>query len=258
MTILAVADGFRTMSAKSDSVSGRFVRRLATFAKQSGRAPVEGDDGRGAKPFARVRDHAIGTVAAVIEHGAACVSGRAIDHPMIGIEQLSHGRSDLGIRRLIGAGENLHQFTQSRNGDRDQLRMTQNLLRETRLAFVILDESAYQHVRIGGDRHGSPTHLSAVTAFMSSIESGRCPSRFSIPETSEIFPIACATRSLISPPGSVSMLIFPPGGTPGCRSGSLRKVICPFEVTVYAFMTDLRSTRMVRGKTLSFQVGRRA
>src|SRR3546814_5413984 len=55
---------------------------------------------------------------------------------------------------------------------------------------------------------------------------------------------------LMLPSGNLSILILSPGCTPRCCMNSLRSVICPLEVKVYAFIAALLRPKFVRGNHL--------
>src|SRR3546814_900936 len=54
--------------------------------------------------------------------------------------------------------------------------------------------------------------------------------------------------------GPLSILILSPGCTPRCCMNSLRSVICPLEVKVYAFIAALLRPKFVRGNHLKVNV----
>src|SRR3546814_8612075 len=59
---------------------------------------------------------------------------------------------------------------------------------------------------------------------------------------------------LMLPSGKLSILILSPGCTPRCCMNSLRRVICPLDVKVYAFIAALLRPKFVRGNHLKVNV----
>src|SRR3546814_12233281 len=59
---------------------------------------------------------------------------------------------------------------------------------------------------------------------------------------------------LMLPSGNLSILILSPRCTPRCCMNSLRSVICPLEVKVYAFIAALLRPKFVRGNHLNVNV----
>lgn len=224
--------------------------------------PVEAREGFSTEPPAHMGGKPIGKIAPRRNEGQARFHRCGIDRYIVRSHQPLDGTGYFALSKAIDLAQDPGEFAQSKKRQGNEFGLQKNPLSSLGLGRVIFCDDPHEDIRVGYNPHHRPAPPFAMDSFMSSTDTGRCPSRFSIPTTSEILHLPLRARSRISPLGDFSTSICSPGCTLRCWSRFYFKVIWPFAVTVRpvsgvrAVISQFRGCSLqVRQFCLAFTIG---
>lgn len=227
---------------------------FAFCPQQTHRLLVEAEKGLGAEPFAFMGDDAIAKIAACLKDGKSRLDRGIVHSDIVRRHQGTDNPGDVGSAKAVESVEDPAEFAKRGQGNSDQFRFRQDPLGPGALDRIIFGYDANKNIGVSRDLHSSPAHPLAMISFISSIETGFRPSRFSMPKASEIRPWDCSAITSIRPLGSLWTVIFDPACTPRCCRISFRRVIWPLVVTVRVVIgTFLPNPTNVRKYHLTFK-----
>jgi len=208
------------------------MRGFPAFSEQVDGLLVEADERLPAQVSATMGYDGVSEIATRFELCQTSSHSARLNDDVVAVDKFPNHLGHIRCRKSIDAAQHPAAFNERRDRDRHQIGFGEELLRLRALNRIVFGHSSYENVGIGRDPQRIPAHPSAIASFISSIEIGRWPSRFSIPKTSEILPAGRAASTSIRPFGSLWTTTFAPVWMPRCWSRSFRRVICPFPVTV--------------------------
>jgi hypothetical protein len=177
-----------------------------------------------------ISDDAVREVPAIGEQGKSGFDRHLVYDDIMTAYQRLNGATDIRASEAIDTPQHPDELTQRGQWYRNQVRFGHCMLSGGSLRRIVCDTCANENIRIDSDPHNWPAQPLAMTSFISSMETTRCPSRLSIPKKAEMSPFGRFARILSSPFGSLRISSCPPSGIPRCCNRSFLRVIWPLDV----------------------------